>query len=144
MRSWSKSALAWLTVLMLAACSSAGTATSDAGADSGGSGGSGGGGDTVACNASPQTWPAFERGCTDTPSCVIAKHMIDCCGTILATGINHAELARFNADEAACESQYPGCGCASQGTLVDTGATVMDPTTIQVECRSGTCTTFAP
>jgi hypothetical protein len=46
---------------------------------------------------------------------VLVRHTTSCCGSQLFMGINHAELARFQAAESICDAQYPACRCASQG-----------------------------
>lgn len=71
-------------------------------------------------------------------------HQISCCGTLVVTGINHAERNAFDAAEQTCESQYPQCGCDAQPTKTDTGQTVTDVNQVKVECRNGTCTTYLP
>ena len=73
----------------------------------------------------------------------MAVHQINCCGTEIATGLNHSERAAFDSFEAACVVTYPGCGCASLETMADDGTTGWGDAS--VSCVVGTCTTsFAP
>jgi len=74
----------------------------------------------------------------------MGMHQTSCCGDMAAIGINHSERERFDQAEAKCESQYPGCGCPQGPTVTDTGQQATNSSQIQVECRSGTCTTFVP
>lgn len=76
--------------------------------------------------------------------CIIAKHMVSCCGTLTAIGINAAEQQAFAAAEATCEMQYPACGCAQSPTTTEDGKMSMDDTLIQVGCMGGQCLTFLP
>jgi len=103
-------------------------------------GGTGGAGAQTACS----DFPVFERGCWDDAWCVTAFHQIDCCGTRIATGIFHTEVAAFDSAEALCVSTYGVCDCAAGLTTTDTGQTTSDESAIAVQCRSGLCTTYVP
>jgi len=92
--------------------------------------------------------PAFDRACTTPADCIVAVHMINCCGTERHLGINHSERARFDAFETACVVTYPSCGCPPQPPVADDGTMPPgmpvsgEPT---LECLAGVCTTtFAP
>lgn len=113
----------------------------DGGTDGGGGPG-GDGGDTVQCRQSPPVFPSFDKHCSVPGDCAIALHQYNCCGSKKAIGINAAERARFDRDEAACEAQYPGCGCDQQPTLAEDGNASMEPDDIAVDCRGNACTTF--
>lgn len=123
----------------------------------GGSGGSGGGGssgtstagaggmaDPVDCTASTPVFPTFDRACTTEADCFIAFHMINCCGTREALGLNSAEKQAFDDAESICSAQYPACGCAQGPTKTDEGSTANDDAMIQVQCASGQCMTYVP
>jgi hypothetical protein len=55
--------------------------------------------------------------------------------------INHSAVGAFDAAESICESQYPGCGCAPQGTKVEDGVLVPfdKENLIVAKCVIGTC-----
>jgi hypothetical protein len=87
--------------------------------------------------------PTLERGCGADENCVIGVHQVDCCGSLVALGMNHSERDAFDTFEAACRMTYPDCDCLSQPTRADDGTTGMGDAT--VACVSGTCTTtFGP
>jgi hypothetical protein len=89
-------------------------------------------------------FPTFDKTCTMAADCATALHMVSCCGTLTAIGINVAEKPAFTAAETTCEMQYPGCGCAQSPTTTEDGKTSMDDTQIQVGCTNGQCMTFLP
>lgn len=91
--------------------------------------------------ASP-TFPTFPKTCGTTADCVIGLHMVNCCGSLAAIGLAASAKPAFDVAEAACESQYPGCGCAAMGIKAEDGQTAGAPDQIGVECRTGACTTF--
>jgi hypothetical protein len=88
-------------------------------------------------------FPTFVKGCTNSDSCVIGYHQVDCCGTLIAIGINHSERDAFDAAEAAWEATCPACGCAAQPTKTEDGRTGT-MANITVTCDSGMCITHAP
>jgi len=114
----------------------------DSGTDPGGDSGTDPGGDS-GTDAAVCDLPSFDRGCSADADCIVAVHQINCCGTEIATGLNHSERAAFDSFEAACVVTYPGCGCASLETMADDGTTGWGDAS--VSCVVGTCTTsFAP
>jgi hypothetical protein len=68
--------------------------------------------------------------------------MVNCCGTMVAVGVNQSESAAFDAAESACEAMYPGCGCASQPTTADDGQSSGDSAAFHVDCVGGVCSTY--
>ena len=130
-----------LIALVLAACG---------GGDGGGSGGGGaagqgggGGSSGVDCSVAMTSFPAFDRTCSAPADCVLRFHQVDCCGSQVALGVNQADSADFDAAEAVCQSQYPGCGCAAMPTVADDGTTSGDPAAFSVDCVGGQCATSA-
>jgi hypothetical protein len=89
---------------------------------------------------------SLERACTTDDTCVVGLHQVDCCGSMVASGIGAAERDRFDAAEAACRATYPLCDCLPRPTETDSGETADDPSSIQVGCISGgparTCLTY--
>jgi hypothetical protein len=107
----------------------------------GDSGDGDGDGDPIMC---PEQFPSFDKSCAGVGECVIALHQVDCCGTMIAFGINASELAAFEAAEATCASQYPGCECAPGPTSAEDGDSSQDPSAIVVDCVMGSCATSIP
>ncbi|MSP17670.1 MAG: hypothetical protein EXR73_13880 [Myxococcales bacterium] len=95
----------------------------------------------VTCAANPPTFPSFDRTCAADGDCFIARHQTDCCGTIVAWGLRSTEQAAFAAAEKVCESQYPGCGCASNKVTTDDGTMTTMDHPIAVHCAAGMCRT---
>jgi hypothetical protein len=85
----------------------------------------------------------FDRACGRSEDCFVANHMIDCCGTIRAIGMNKAEQTRFTTAERQCAATFPLCGCSTDYTITDRGS-VSAMATIEVTCDHGTCSTFGP
>ncbi len=116
-----------------------GTTGTGGGMATGGSPGTGGF-DTSGVDC-PTSFPDFEKGCTDSGNCLLVSHQVDCCGTMLVMAVNHSEESRFTALESVCESQYPGCGCATMDVKAEDGTSV--PIDLQSKiiatCDSGTC-----
>jgi hypothetical protein len=115
------------------------------GAGGGGNTGSGGGVTGVDCGGVSGTFPTFDKTCAADADCVKKFHQINCCGTQAAIGVSASASAAFDAAEATCESQYPGCGCAQAPTTAEDGKTATSGNDqIQVACMSGQCMTFIP
>jgi hypothetical protein len=116
------------------------------GTGSGGStgGGTSTGGDVVECTADPPVFPEFDKSCTNVSECVLVFHTIDCCGTDVVWGINENEVERFEAAEAICDEQYPGCGCPAGPTMAEDGETGYGPDDFEVECTDSTCKSYVP
>jgi len=89
-------------------------------------------------------FPAFDKTCAMATDCAVALHMVSCCGTLSAIGINATQKAAFDEAEAVCEMQYPGCGCAQGPTMTEDGKTNLNNVEIQVGCMNGQCMTYLP
>ena len=126
-------------------CQAAGGAGGAGGASAGGgSAGTGGSSSGVDCHLTkPSAFPTFDRTCNAAGDCTAVVHRVDCCGTLVITGIKSSELARFNAAEQLCDPEYPACGCHQSPTMTDTGQTATS-TSEPVECLTGMCTTYVP
>lgn len=91
------------------------------------------------------TLTAFDKDCAVDADCVTKLHQINCCGTREAVGINESGSAAFDALEATCAAQFPGCGCAQQATTAEDGHNMPDfSEAIPVACVAGQCKTFIP
>ena len=126
--------------------SSAGTGTgSSSSTGTGSSSGTGtGSGGEVQCSTEPIVFPEFDKSCGNEADCALVFHTINCCGTDVAWGINADEVPAFEAAEAICDSQYPGCGCPAQATEAEDGNTSWDPNDFAVQCDGGTCMSYVP
>jgi hypothetical protein len=129
---------------------SGGTPVSSGGSPTGGTPGSGGitidagtGGlpeaGSIRCANVSSNFPAFDRECANAESCVLVSHQKDCCGTISAMAINRDARPQFDVAEGTCRAQYPLCGCASQGVILDDGTLVNAIEQAVVECVEGRC-----
>jgi hypothetical protein len=97
---------------------------------------------TILCGIPYPLFPWFDKSCVADSDCAIGLHMVNCCGTMHAIGMNQSQKAVFQEAEAVCEGQYPPCGCASQPTLAEDGNTSGSGEDIAVFCKSGDCMTF--
>ena len=125
----------------------------DGGAADGASDGGDGGSDAradggpFACNLDGGPFPTLSDGCTGNDACVVGIHQIDCCGSKIALGLNHALLNTFQKDEAEWEASCPLCGCPPKPLLAQDGKSGQ-PADVRVLCDmssgSGKCKTFFP
>ena len=125
---------------ILVACSASTFPTTDAGADGAAGDGSTDGGFPGACTRDGG-FPGFVKDCTLPAGCVVKLHQIDCCGTMMAIGINHSESARFDATELEWETACPKCKCLPGPTLAEDGNTGVSAN-VKVSCESQTCKTM--
>jgi hypothetical protein len=128
-----------------------GTGGDDGTGDDGGGTGTGssagtatGSGGEVQCSTEPIVFPEFDKSCGNEADCALVFHTINCCGTDVAWGINADEVPAFEAAEAICDSQYPGCGCPAQATEAEDGNTSWDPNDFAVQCDGDTCMSYIP
>ena len=104
-----------------------------------------GGVPNVDCTQNPPVFPSFDRSCTVAADCAIGTVQLDCCGSLTITGIASYEAERFAEAAAICDSQFPGCGCASQPTRADDGTHELNSGPGIVQCVANMCqTTFPP
>ena len=95
----------------------------------------------LACESGGTTFPVLHKSCGAPTDCFVARHMINCCGTRTAIGLNVASEAAFTAAEETCAQAYPGCGCAEFPTTAEDGRSEeLGP--IQVDCRAERCFTY--
>ncbi len=104
------------------------------------------GGLVVECNQTPPVFPEFDRSCTVAGDCAVGTRQINCCGTMIVTGISSTVAPDFEAAAGICASQYPDCRCATEPTRADDGTTrdnVLDEDAI-AECVDNVCRTTFP
>jgi len=121
-----------LLLILITACNESGSAPPDAAGTS-----------ELSCESGDHVFPALDKTCTRASDCFIARHMVSCCGTLIAVGLNTSSQSVFETTEAACAADFPACGCASQPTAAEDGRTEENGT-IEVDCREQRCTTFVP
>ena len=131
-----------LTATLLGLWACGGNAVVDAGG-TGASTGTGGGSGGAPIDCSAAAFGAFSKACATVGDCVIEIHQTDCCGSTVALGVSNAAAQAFQAGEAFCVAQFPGCGCDGMGPVAEDGqlGTVGQ---IQVSCQAGQCRTFVP
>jgi len=101
----------------------------------------------LGCDAG--AFPTFESGCADTINCSFGLHQINCCGTLVAIGFNHAFRDAFDKAEAAWRQACPAaCGCIAGPTRADDGKSGAAQD-VAVSCvsrgpGSGRCVTYFP
>lgn len=109
----------------------------------GSSGSEAGGGPSLSCYQNePFGATGLDRSCARASDCVVAQHMVDCCGTMTAFGLNAKDEQRFKLAERKCAATFPACGCAPGPTQIDDGSEAFVGTGIEVACHQGTCTTY--
>jgi len=99
------------------------------------------GGAVVCAGPGAYAFPALSKTCKADADCFVALHQVNCCGTMVALGLAVADKAAFDAAEKVCGGQYPGCGCASMGTMAEDGHTDTTGAGIAVNCKGGLCAT---
>ena len=86
----------------------------------------------------PETCIWKAQWCNGAGECVVAEHMVDCCGTLQVIGVNQANMDQFVACEQQWRDSLPDCGCASQQTTDEHGALVDDIADVTAECTNFT------
>jgi hypothetical protein len=111
---------------------------------SGGENGGSAGSSNISCTGANQSFPTFDRSCASETECVLVHHTTSCCGDELIMAIKNGEQASFQTAESACDSQYPGCGCASQGPTAEDGTLVPfgKENLVKAQCDKGTCRSY--
>ena len=98
----------------------------------------------IMCGGEDPYFPPIDRSCTTNRDCAIVFHQIDCCGSLLAWGINGAVAKAFGEAEAMCAEQYQECECAPMSTVADDGKIVDDVNLVAVACTDGECQSYVP
>lgn len=83
---------------------------------------------------------ALDRTCESPSDCSLVQHQTEFCGTILVMGLASQAKPAFVALEQYCAAQFPQCGCAAQGMLLEDGSMIDFGSTAAVaECVEGRC-----
>jgi hypothetical protein len=109
-----------------------------------GDGGLGLDGGVGSCSGSSTIFNDVTKGCTVSAGCIVVEHQVDCCGSIVAVGINHASKDAFDADEKMWRASCPGCGCPARPTTAEDGKQVVDPGVVSATCTMGVCRSYVP
>ena len=96
-------------------------------------------GDIVCLPSGVDRFRSFDRGCTTAADCAVVVLQVDCCGSLLATGINSAGVADFEAAAMECAAMYPDCDCPAMQPRADDGSNGADPTAATVQCMGMAC-----
>jgi hypothetical protein len=91
----------------------------------------------------PSTSVTYDRSCASDADCMIGTHYLDCCGTVIALGINKSEVNVFVNDTGVCH-QPPTCRCLGHGVVAEDGRTSTDTahmSDVAVSCSGGACAT---
>jgi hypothetical protein len=87
-------------------------------------------------------FPGFVKGCSAQAGCVFKLHQVDCCGSLIAIGINHSDALLFDQAELAWRNACPVCKCPPKPTMAEDGNTGLS-SAVKVNCESQVCkTTF--
>lgn len=82
----------------------------------------------------------LDRSCQSADDCTLVQHQTDCCGGILVMGIASTAAPDFSAVEQYCAAQFPACGCAARGLLLEDGTLIdFGSSAYAVECVAGRC-----
>ncbi len=101
-----------------------------------------GGPPPVMCEDGPANFPAFPKACETADDCAIGLHALDCCGSLIAIGIQIGDAQNFMEAEALCQSQYPLCDCVAKPTIAEDGASQTEGLQVGVACNDMQCETF--
>ncbi len=112
--------------------------------DGGGDGGLGRDGGVGSCSGSPTLFNNVIKACTVSTACVVVFHQIDCCGSKVAVGINHASKDAFDGDEMAWLMTCPACGCAARPTVAEDGKTSNRESDFKAICVNNMCRSYLP
>jgi hypothetical protein len=97
----------------------------------------------LACQSHGTTFPVLDKACAVASDCFIADHVVSCCGTQIAIGLNVSTMTAFVAAEQACQAAYPSCDCDVTPTMAEDGRSSVDGA-ITVQCDQGLCRTSVP
>jgi hypothetical protein len=82
----------------------------------------------------------YSMQCREASDCIVATHWMGCC-RVAAVGLNAEERTRYASFESLCGAA-PACGCCCDFYSTEDGEVVPANTPLEVDCVSGTCTTF--
>jgi hypothetical protein len=98
-------------------------------------------GDIVCTPEGVDMFRMFDRRCTAASECAAVQLQVDCCGSLLVTGINAAGVAEFEEAATICRSMYPACDCPALMPRTDDGSRAANPDLATVDCVGMACRT---
>jgi hypothetical protein len=113
--------------------------SADTGQAGAGGGDSGRSGFTLACWRGMPEFPPLDKSCNAPTDCFVARHMINCCGSLQAIGLNVGAMSAFSSAETACGGN--ACQCDPGWTKAEDGRTENEGV-IDVECVTHVCLTY--
>jgi len=94
---------------------------------------------------SPGTTKTYHRSCATKADCAIGLHVNDCCGTLIALGVETDEKPRFDAKGSICGNSFPTCACVAGKPVVDGEMSMFaDHHDVDVRCVANACETYLP
>lgn len=131
--------------------SSGGTNPGTGGSSSGETGGTGtsaatGGettGGSLVCE-DPLQFPGVGKQCVSDGDCAVVFHQVDCCGSLVAIGVDGMSVDEFDQTEALCAAKFPECDCAPMPTIAEDGDATEDVAQIVAHCVMGQCQSEVP
>jgi hypothetical protein len=91
----------------------------------------------------PAAFPMFETGCDgNSANCTVGFHQIDCCGSLVAIGINHGVIDQFTPAETIWDAMCGACNCPPAPIAAQDGKTTTMKSSVGVKCENMQCVTF--
>ena len=98
---------------------------------------------TPTCTAQGLQEPKPVKTCAASSDCDFAIETLDCCGSLMFTGIAKFAKPGYDALEKTCVSTMGLCNCPPAPTKLDDGS-VLTTNAVPVTCVNGACTTGKP
>ncbi len=92
------------------------------------------------CTSAGMETPKAFKWCGGPGDCDFSIHQVDCCGSLVFTGISKFAKSAFDAAEKACVPGSALCDCMPQPTKLDDGQT-LTTNAVPVQCVNGACLT---
>lgn len=92
----------------------------------------------------PLQFPGVGKECAGDNDCAVVFHQVDCCGSLVAIGVDAGTVDAFNEAEAMCAAKWPACECAQKPTAAEDGESTEDQAQIVAACEGGLCQSQVP
>jgi hypothetical protein len=96
-------------------------------------------------SAATSTTITYDKHCATSDECTVGFHLNNCCGQLIALGVNVDDVARFTRSGGICGDEFGGlCDCNIGGIVAEDGNVSRAPkgTDIYVTCVKGECRTY--
>jgi hypothetical protein len=89
-----------------------------------------------------EPFPTFARDCKTATDCALAFRTLDCCGSLLATGVRSDQLAAFQDKVTSCSPHAVVCDCIAAAPRADDGTRddYSNAVVPRVSCLNDQCT----